>query len=454
MTAEKPIIMTLMVRDEADVIAAMIEHHLAQGIDLIIATDNASTDGTREILSRYAELGVVELHDDPRLEKQQAEVVTAMARRAYTEHGAAWVINADADEFWFASSGDTVADALAKVPASVQSFDARVRNLVGEPMESGSVLATHVWRDERSDEALHAVGLHAHPTQDCVHRGSAHVTVQQGNHGTSLPLSDKVSEASALEVLHVPYRQWSRYQERVRNTAAAYERSGLSPSPRHHGMRDARWLEEGVLRPMFVARHAAAGATSGLAKDTRVVDSLSRLLDEKRALIPELVEAALEPGEPLPGIDDDLQLFQQLGPWLVRESEARADLAYRDQDFYSMVAKNEAAEAHQEQLVSEHRAAAAAHQEEVRGLHEKLAAADASVRSLTEYVERLLSNRLLRATARVTTPRYGWNERVAKAKRALSSLTQRFMHSADQTEPRASEVWQSNELQELSRNHE
>src|SRR5215207_4020051 len=94
------LVTTVMVRDEIDIIAAMIEHHLAQGSDLIIATDNGSVDGTTEVLQRYADLGVIELHHDPVHRKQHGAVVTRMARRARTEHAADWVINADADAFW------------------------------------------------------------------------------------------------------------------------------------------------------------------------------------------------------------------------------------------------------------------------------------------------------------------------------------------------------------------
>ena len=117
------LVVTVMVRDEVDIIAAMVEHHLAQGADLIIATDNGSVDGTAEVLQRYADLGVLELHHDPVFRKQQHAVVTGMARRACTEHGADWVINADADEFWVPCDRRlTLRSALEAIPLSLAAF--------------------------------------------------------------------------------------------------------------------------------------------------------------------------------------------------------------------------------------------------------------------------------------------------------------------------------------------
>ena len=63
--------MTLLVRDEADVVDAQVAFHLHAGVDLVIATDNASSDGTTEILERYERAGRVRLLREPGDEVRQ-----------------------------------------------------------------------------------------------------------------------------------------------------------------------------------------------------------------------------------------------------------------------------------------------------------------------------------------------------------------------------------------------
>ena len=51
------VVMTLLARDEADIVDSWLDFHLNAGTDFVIATDNRSRDGTTEILERYAREG-------------------------------------------------------------------------------------------------------------------------------------------------------------------------------------------------------------------------------------------------------------------------------------------------------------------------------------------------------------------------------------------------------------
>ncbi len=293
---EPTIVMTLMVRDEADVVAAMIEHHLAQGVDLIIATDNGSVDGTREILADYVGTGRVELHDYLEHDKKQSQVVSAMASRAATEHGATWVVNADADEFFVAVDPSlTLRDALRATPTGIGSFAVPVTNLTGVPARRGAAFERLVWRDLREEATLmETVALHAHPTSDVIHVGRAGVRVQQGNHGVDIPSMGAPDPAHAIEVLHLPWRTYEQYSRKIDHMGRAYEASTtLNPSPRHHGMRDYRFLRAGHLEALYVVRHPDEEPGEGFEHEPRLWTSLRELVEHGRAMRPERLEPAL-----------------------------------------------------------------------------------------------------------------------------------------------------------------
>jgi glycosyltransferase involved in cell wall biosynthesis len=293
-------VVTVMVRDEVDIIALMVEHHVAQGADLIIATDNGSVDGTTDVLQRYADLGVLELHHDPVFRKQQHAVVTGMARRAFTEHGADWVINADADEFWVPCDKRlTLRSALEGIPTTLGSFTVPVTNLVGPPAMRGSGVDRLLWRDHRTPAQLQAVGIFAQPTADAVHRGDPEVVVAQGNHFVSLDSTGQPDPAFELEVLHLPWRSWSQYERRVINTGRSYEANPtLRPSKNHHGMADYRRQLAGRLRYAFLVRLplekdlVASEHDGAFVYDTWLRDHLHALVH--RALLPDVVAACLD----------------------------------------------------------------------------------------------------------------------------------------------------------------
>ena len=162
--------MTLLVRNEEDVVDAQLAYHLHAGVDFVIATDNASSDGTTEILERYERAGCLRLLREPGDDMRQGEWVTRMARLAATEHDADWVIHADADEFWWPRGG-SLKDVLAAVPARYGVVRGCWRHFLPRP-DDGSFFA------ERMTVRLAAPAhpgdketiFHAH--QKVAHRGA------------------------------------------------------------------------------------------------------------------------------------------------------------------------------------------------------------------------------------------------------------------------------------------
>ena len=82
------LIMTLLVRDEEDIIEKNIRFHLNHGVDFIIATDNGSVDGTRGILKKYENKGLLHLIDEKNQDYSQAEWVNRMGKLAYEKYHA------------------------------------------------------------------------------------------------------------------------------------------------------------------------------------------------------------------------------------------------------------------------------------------------------------------------------------------------------------------------------
>lgn len=277
------IVMTLMVRDEADIVSAMLAHHQQQGVDHVVVTDNASSDGTVDILRDFERDGFVTIWHDPEHRKQQYRAVTKMARFAATELGADWVINADADEFWVSTGTGDLRSALASIPAALDVVSVPVVNLTGGPAKDGSGLARLILRDLRAEPALTASGIPFHPTPNALHRAHPEVQIAQGNHRADAPGWAPLSEFGGIEVLHLPWRSWRQYEHKVRVSGEAYlANPTLKPSPKHHGMQDFRRLQDGRLEATYVAKHPSpdeirSGLDDGSFVEERRLDGLHAL---------------------------------------------------------------------------------------------------------------------------------------------------------------------------------
>ena len=103
--------MSLLVRDEADIVIENILYHVDQGVSYFVVTDNGSVDGTREALEKLKTDINLHIIDEPSQTIDQDIWVTRMALWLYENTDAEWVINNDADEFWITEE-ESLPDAL------------------------------------------------------------------------------------------------------------------------------------------------------------------------------------------------------------------------------------------------------------------------------------------------------------------------------------------------------
>jgi glycosyltransferase involved in cell wall biosynthesis len=269
------LVMTLLVRDEADIIDDHIAFHLAVGVDFIIAADNGSTDGTTEILERYARDGHLYRFSlaDP---FSQIDVVTRMARLAGTRFGADWVINSDADEFWWPRSG-TLKELLGAVPPRFGSVRGMWRNFVARPEIAGSFSERMTIRSQKPTPGVHPFNPHF----KTVHRAAPDVEVGGGNHDVSGSGLTPLFGWYPVDVLHFPIRSLEQFERKFVRWWEITAVDGEASNPYYNVVRDAH--REGRMAELydpFVVddEQLASGLADGtLVEDTRLRDALRSL---------------------------------------------------------------------------------------------------------------------------------------------------------------------------------
>ena len=94
--------MTIVIRDEDSIIEKNIRFHKAMGVDGFIVTSHNSTDRTNEILNKLKQEGfVLDILYKNSPNHQHHVWVDEMIKIAKKKYKADWIINADADEFYY-----------------------------------------------------------------------------------------------------------------------------------------------------------------------------------------------------------------------------------------------------------------------------------------------------------------------------------------------------------------
>jgi hypothetical protein len=292
------LVMTLLARDEADVIDAWLSYHLNAGADFVVATDNRSADGTTDVLERYGREGHVHLIREAGEDLRQDEWVTRMARLAATDFGADWVVNSDADEFWW-PRGASLRDMLAAVPPRYGTVGAFLRMFPPRPAGEGTFAERMTVRFSALAPINDPASLYK-PIRKVIHRAHPEIKVTRGNHALVDSPFAPLRGWFPLEVFHFPLRSPEQAAHKAKLQGEAFKRIDRAPTAYHANMFSA--LESGKMGEYYDAQvvsdeEVERGVESGrLVIDTRLRGALRQI--EAGALplsfpLPSLVDEAV-----------------------------------------------------------------------------------------------------------------------------------------------------------------
>jgi hypothetical protein len=241
---------------------------------LVIATDNDSSDGTAEVFARFEREGVLRLLREPSREWNQSDWSTRMARLAATEHGADWVINTDADEFWWPRQG-TLKEILAVVPTGYGALKAPRLNFV-PGLDDGGLFWERMTVAEMQSLKWWGDGAKRGPVSPkMAHRGSPNVTVGHGNHDVRPKREFERVPWQPIVIFHYPLRSYEQFERKV----AMMEGTSGRKAPERARLYEL--YREGRLRDHWEASlpsedELAEGLASGRLCDTAVMrDSIA-----------------------------------------------------------------------------------------------------------------------------------------------------------------------------------
>jgi hypothetical protein len=260
------IVATLLARDEADVIEAQLAFHYAAGVDFVVATDHRSTDGTRELLEAHERAGRLQLLREDGETVLQGPWVTRMARIAAREHGADWILNTDADEFWWPRTG-TLRDILGAVPPAYSRVKVPIRSFVPRP-DDDRFFAERLTVRLATAAAINAPTTPYRAVYHLAHRASPTLTVGQGSHAVDGLDGGTLPGPVPIEALHFPFRTGAQVAAKHAKTLASWRGNLRGDLARARALMDAGRTQAFFDESSSTTRRWRAGSPPGRCRRT------------------------------------------------------------------------------------------------------------------------------------------------------------------------------------------
>ena len=254
--------MTILVKNEDDIIEANIRTHASLGVDAFVVMDNDSSDETPAILKRLQEEFEIVVIEEKGL-YNQAKWMKRLAVEA-KKLGADWVINNDADEFWIPKAGKTLHEVLA-FKGSVLTVNRYNMLLDPAAVKKGFLSSLHrvenpvAYTKERQIgvENISMVLTKIGPKTIVNPHGL--IEIRGGNHKAwhiantfqyLFTKADNIPKTQDISVIHYPFRSYDQFAKNIRNRKMLLE-SGKHIRMGPHYRRWVKLYNEGKLEQEY-----------------------------------------------------------------------------------------------------------------------------------------------------------------------------------------------------------
>jgi len=249
--------MTILVKNEIDIIEKNIRFHAKKGVDSFVVMDNNSTDGTRELLEELKKEFEITIIDEKGT-YNQAKWMTKLTHIARKKYNPSWLIPNDADEFWYAETD--LKEALKNQKKAVLTVD-RFNFLLYEGLnnwwESEIRVENPIFyrkNTQLSSENISIILTKISPKVIIKPKGL--LWIRGGNHKALHLLDfrdyfrhyDKIKRFEKIRVFHYPIRSYEQFKKNIENRKKLLEK-GAKMGP--HYKRWVKLLSVGKLEEEF-----------------------------------------------------------------------------------------------------------------------------------------------------------------------------------------------------------
>lgn len=243
------IVATLLVKDEEEILEEWFEHHISQGIDKFIVTNNDSKDKTKKIIDKFSKK-IELIIEEPKFGHYQDLWVTRMAHIA-ANLKPDWIVHIDADEFW--SGFENLKDIPKNITLVMSNnWFNHFPHFEIEKGQFNRSLMPYFSNESGccSNEKILEFHEHFATSRKIIHRPSKNILICPGNH-RAINFEGDIIIHKKINIHHYPIRYFDQFKNKVIRGGEAMKVSGYPEYVNHHWRRWYKEYESGDLKKIY-----------------------------------------------------------------------------------------------------------------------------------------------------------------------------------------------------------